>query len=81
MVHLTTLVASHSVTRGASNGRMIKVKYARYRPTCSRGVHEVKAPTFHDTRHTKAAFTPRIFRDSVNPGHMDLSDASEKNPQ
>ena len=30
-----------------------KVKYPRYRPTWPRGAQEVKAPTFHDTRHMK----------------------------
>ena len=30
-----------------------KVKYPRYRPTWPRGFQEVKAPRFHDTRHTK----------------------------
>ena len=30
-----------------------KVKYPRYRPTWPRGVQEVKAPRFHDTRHMK----------------------------
>ena len=47
-----------------------KVKYARYRPTWPRGVQEVKAPRFLDTRDMRvapAAFTPRnilvfIFR-------------------
>ena len=28
------------------------VKYTRYRPTWPRGVKDVKAPTFLDTRHT-----------------------------
>ena len=31
----------------------ISVKYPRYRPTWPRGVQQVKAPRFHDTRHTK----------------------------
>ena len=30
-----------------------KVKYPHYRPTWLRGVQEVRAPRFHDTRHTK----------------------------
>ena len=31
----------------------VKVRYPRYRPTWPRGVQEVKAPRFLDTRHTK----------------------------
>ena len=30
-----------------------RVKYPRYRPTWPRGVQEVKAPRFLDTRHMK----------------------------
>ena len=30
-----------------------KVKYPCHRPTWPKGVQEVKAPRFHDTRHTK----------------------------
>ena len=55
-----------------------KIKYPRYRPTWPRGVQEVKAPRFHDTRHMK------VVRSSpLRTGRlvlMDLSEASEKIP-
>ena len=36
-----------------TNIAKVKVKYPRYRPTCPRGVQEVRAPRFLDTRHMK----------------------------
>jgi len=54
-----------------------KVKYPHYRPTWPRGYQEVKASRFLDTQHVKVVF---IFRGWVDPGHMDLSDASETFP-
>ena len=62
-------------------------------PTWPRGVQEVKAPRFLDIRHMKVVRSSPlrtgrlyphilvlIFRGWVDPGHMDLSDASEKIP-
>ena len=70
-----------------------EVKYPSHRPTWPGGDQELKAPRFIDTRHTKVVRSspPRtgrlypqeypgthFFRGSVDPGHMDLSDDSEK---
>jgi hypothetical protein len=71
----------------------VKVKYPPNRPTWPWGVREVTAPGFLDNRNInvvrfsalRTVFTPRnilvlISKDWVDPGHMDLSDASEKSP-
>ena len=67
--------------------RVKRVKCPRYRPTWPRGVQKVKAPRFHDTRHTthRPPLPPGIFwypflEAESTPGHMVLSDASEKIP-
>ena len=48
-----------------------------------RGVQEVEAPRLLDTRHMKVVRSSplRAGHPQEYPGHMDLSDASEKNPQ
>ena len=73
----------------------IKVSYPPYRPTWPRGVQEVRAPRFHDILHTKMVRSSPLRTGRLNPqeypgthileaestpGHMDLSDASEKVP-
>ena len=65
----------------SSSGK--KVKYPRYRPTWPRGVQEVKAPRFHDTRHTMVVrssppLPSGIFLEAEST--PDLSNASEKSP-
>jgi hypothetical protein len=57
-----------------------------YRPTWPRGIQEVKAPRFLDTRHMKVVMssplrTGRLYPQAEStPGHINFSDASEKIP-
>ena len=44
-----------------------KVKYPRYRPMWTRGVQQVKAPRFHDTRHMKMVRSSPVLTGRLYP--------------
>jgi hypothetical protein len=77
--------------QGKSSCTFIKVKHSHYRSMRPRGLWEVKASRFRDIgtwkwlvvslTHRHSLLPGVTLRGWVDPGHMELSDSTEKNPQ